>query len=132
MFSFTTRSTRFENQEDYQIVHMYLHDIGFRLVETDGSLHSSTHQQDYFLLVYRPDLVPDYQAEDGVCPGSVITEFVLGVSETLSLPSETLVKKDSTTCPQVIPVRSSFPWFGKHDYVVFSLDPYMKWEWGQQ
>ena len=95
---------------------------GFRLIDTKASSILS----DICLLVYKPDLIPNFQVEDGVVGDYVETSAVLNICEdlitSLSVSEEgrqeaqciqscmKTVNESSTLMLNT--VRSSFPWNG--------------------
>ena len=99
-----------------------LYSTGFRLIDTKASSISS----DICLLVYKPDLIPNFQVEDGVVGDYVETSAVLNICEglisSLSVSEEgrqeaqciqscmKTVNESSTLMLNT--VRSSFPWNG--------------------
>ena len=99
-----------------------LYSVGFRLIDTKASSISS----EICLLVYKPDLIPNFQVEDGVVGDYVETSAVLNFCEdlisSLSVVEEgrqeaqciqscmKTVKESSTLMLNA--VRSSFPWNG--------------------
>ena len=99
-----------------------LYSAGFRLIDTKASSISS----DICLLVYKPDLIPNFQVEDGVVGDYVETSTVLNICEdlitSLSVSEEgrqeaqciqscmKTVNESSTL--MLSAVQSSFPWNG--------------------
>ena len=95
---------------------------GFRLIDTKASSILS----DICLLVYKPDLIPNFQVEDGVVGDYVETSAILNICEdlisSLSVSEEgrqeaqciqscmKTVNESSTLMLNT--VRSSFPWNG--------------------
>ena len=104
---------------------------GFRLIDTKASSISS----DICLLVYKPDLIPNFQVEDGVVGDYVETSAVLNICEdlitSLSVSEEgrqeaqciqsymETVNESSTL--MLSAVQSSFPWNGKYNIFLHNL-----------
>ena len=108
-----------------------LYSAGFRLIDTKASSTSS----DICLLVYKPDLIPNFQVEDGVVGDYVETSAVLNIFEdlitSLSVSEEgrqeaqciqscmKTVNESSTL--MLSAVQSSFPWNGKYNILLHNL-----------
>ena len=108
-----------------------LYSAGFRLIDTKASSISS----DICLLVYKPDLIPNFQVEDGVLRDYVETSAVLNICEdlitSLSVSEEgrqeaqciqscmETVNESSTL--MLSAVQSSFPWNGKYKIFLHNL-----------
>ena len=95
---------------------------GFRLIDTKASSVLS----DICLLVYKPDLIPNFQVEDGVVGDYVETSAVLNICEdlitSLSVTEEGRLEAQCIqSCMKTVnesstlmlsAVQSSFPWNG--------------------
>ena len=105
-----------------------LYSAGFRPIDTKAS-------SDICLLVYKPDLIPNFQVEDGVVGDYVETSAVLNICEdlitSLSVSEEgrqeaqciqsymETVNESSTL--MLSAVQSSFPWNGKYNIFLHNL-----------
>ena len=106
-----------------------LYSTGFRLIDTKASSISS----DICFLVYKPDLIPNFQAEDGVVGAYVETSAVLNFCEDLISSLSVLEEgRQEAQCIQscmktvnessmlmLNTVRSSFPWNGNRYYCIY-------------
>ena len=105
-----------------------LYSAGFRLIDTKAS-------SDICLLVYKPDLIPNFQVEDGVVGDYVETSAVLNFCEDLiSSLSVSEEGRQEAQCIQscmktvnesstlmLSAVQSSFPWNGKYNIFLHNL-----------
>lgn len=104
-----------------------LHDVGFRLVETEKYLENSSQNSHSLVLVYRPTLIPDFQADNGTLPGLIgkditvtfLNEFIATTEHMKSglyahnvEELQELVRNLETDSMSEMFVRSSFPWHG--------------------
>ena len=101
-----------------------LYEAGFRLVETDDS--SSNILTESYVVVFKPNLLPNFQVEDGVVGGHIDTSVVLNFCEDL-ISSMDFSGDGKQTAKQIQDlinifkessrlmlntVRPSFPWSG--------------------
>ena len=106
---------------------MCLYDAGFHVVETKCLGSSFGCTENLLLLVYRPDLIPNYQVEDGVTSDHVNKDIVVSICEEFPRVGERVVNDKEVSqlaeyrmflktskAPSDFPVRPSFPWCGKH------------------
>ena len=112
---------------------MCLYAAGFRLVETDNN--SSNIVTESCVLVYKPQLLPNFQVEDGVVGGHIDTSVVLNFCEDLINSMDfsdngkqvaeqiqdlmNIFKKSSRLMLNT--VKPSYPWNGMYVNFVFGV-----------
>lgn len=111
-----------------------LYAAGFRLIETDNN--TSNISTESCILVYKPNLLPNFQVEDGVVGGHIDTSSVLNFCEDL-INSMDFSADGKQTVEQIQDlmnifrknsrlmlntVKPSLPWSGMYVNFVFGFD----------